>query len=146
MRAFESAELVAAFAECRLEPAEFTHRRHVEVAYFYLQRHGYLGALAAFSRDLQRFAGHWGKHGLYHETITVAFVTLIHERLARDRAERGDGTMPDWGDFASRHPDLFDRRLLTDYYDPDVLASDLARRCFLLPSPKTIAPPPAHNR
>jgi hypothetical protein len=146
MSDLDQKELVAAFEECRLEPAAFTHRRHVEVAFTYLLRHGYAGALVEFSRSLKRFAGHWGKHDLYHETITVAFVTLIHERLAQDLATPADGTAPAWDDFAARHPDLFDRRLLADYYSPDVLKSDLARRCFLLPVPGVSAPPPAHNR
>ena len=83
---------------------------------------------------LQRFAAHHGKHGLYHETVTVAFLTLIHERMAADLIDRGcDAHDLVWEDFARRHPDLFAAELLSRYYSRETLRSDLARRCFVLP-------------
>jgi hypothetical protein len=39
----------------------------------------------------------------------------------------------DWESFAARHPDLFDGDLLGRYYTKDILRSDIARRCFVLP-------------
>src|ERR671924_257817 len=38
---------------------------------------------------LRRFAAHHGKHGLYHETVTAAFLALIHQRMAEDLAAQG---------------------------------------------------------
>lgn len=54
--------------------------------------------------------------GLYHETITVAFVLIIAERLgdARDLA---------WTDFAASNPDLL-------VWKPSVLAGPTLRRCW----------------
>jgi hypothetical protein len=128
-------QLIAALEECRLALADFDHRTHVQVGFAYLQRHGYAGALAAMARSLRRFAAHHGKDGLYHETVTVAFLALIHERMAEDLIELGgrDPKVLDWEGFATRHPDLFARDLLTRYYDKATLATPLAKRCFVLP-------------
>ena len=127
-------ELIAALEACTIAPAEFTHRAHMQVGFDYLQRDGYAGALASMPNALRRFAAHHGKHGLYHETVTVAFLTLIHERMAGDlialRCEVGD---LEWESFAGRHADLFTSDLLGRYYSKDTLRSELARRCFVLP-------------
>ena len=83
---------------------------------------------------LRRFAAHHGKHGLYHETVTVAFLTLIHERMAEDLiALRCDVRDLEWVSFAERHPNLFATDLLGRYYSKNALRSELARRCFILP-------------
>jgi hypothetical protein len=54
---------------------------------------------------------------------------LIRERMARGPAGEG------FEAFAARNPDLFARSpsILSRYYEPRTLASDLARRVFLLP-------------
>ncbi len=128
-------ELIAALEECRLPASAFDHRAHVQAGFGYLQRHGYAGALTAMAYALRRFAAHHGKAGLYHETVTAAFLALIHERMAEDLfALGGDLSRKlDWDSFAARHPDLFAPDLLARYYPKDVLRSDLARRCFVLP-------------
>jgi hypothetical protein len=128
-------ELIAALEECTLAPSALDHRAHVQAGFTYLQRLGFAGALSAMARSLRRFAAHHGKAGLYHETVTAAFLALIHERMAEDLAEMGgDFTRKlDWEEFAARHPDLFDGDLLGRYYSKETLRSDIARRCFVLP-------------
>lgn len=127
-------QLIAALEACAIAPADFTHRAHMQVGFAYLRRDGYAGALTAMPNTLRRFAAHHGKHGLYHETVTVAFLTLIHERMAADLiAQRCDVHDLDWESFAERHPDLFTPDLLGRYYSRDTLRSELARRCFVLP-------------
>ncbi len=128
-------ELIAALEECRLSAAEFDHRAHVQAGFGYLQRLGFAGALAAMAEALRRFAAHHGKHGLYHETITAAFLALIHERMAEDLVEMGgDFTRKlDWEEFAARHTDLFTRDLIGRYYSKETLRSGVARKCFVLP-------------
>ena len=66
--------------------------------------------------------------GLYHETITWAYVALIHERVERRPAAH-------WEEFCRLNPDLLSWRpsILDRYYRPETLASDLARRVFVLP-------------
>ena len=132
-------ELIAALEECRLPAASFDHRAHVQVGFGYLQRHGYAGALSAMAAALRRFAAHHGKDGLDHETVTAAFLALIHQRMAEDLAVQGreialaSARALDWECFAAAHPDLFARDLLARYYSKDTLRSELARHCFVLP-------------
>jgi hypothetical protein len=121
--------LVAAFEAGQEPPGGFHHREHVRVAWFYLQRHALPEALVRFSTALRRFAAAQGKPGLYHETITTAYVLLINERL--DGPERD---LP-WDAFAERHPDLvaWKPSVLDRYYHAETLKSDRARRTFVLP-------------
>ena len=131
--------LIAALEDCTLPLPAFDHRAHVQVGFTYLQRHGYAGALIAMASALRRFAAHHGKQGLYNETVTAAFLALIHQRMAEDLAAEGreiavaGAQALDWERFAASHPDLFASDLLARYYSKDTLRSDLARHCFVLP-------------
>jgi hypothetical protein len=127
--------LIAAPEACSIPNTAFDHRAHAQAGFTYLQRYGYAGALAAMAQSLRRFAAHHGKAGLYHETITAAFLALIHERMAEDLvAQGGDFTRHlEWESFAARHPDLFEKELIGRYYSKDALRSDIARRLFVLP-------------
>jgi hypothetical protein len=124
-RARSDAELLAGFRDGSLEP--FHHADHVRVAWLYLKREPLLRALERFSADLRRFATAKGKPGLYHETITWGFLLLVHERL---------GPEPEgFPAFAARNADLLSWRpsALDRYYRPETLASERARRAFVLP-------------
>ena len=121
--------LVAAFEAGHEPPGGFHHREHVRVAWYYLRHHTLPDALVRFSTALRRFAAAQGKPGLYHETITTAYLLVINERL--DGSER-DLT---WDGFAARNPDLlaWQPSVLDRYYHKDTLTSDRARRIFVLP-------------
>lgn len=70
-----------------------------------------------------------GKHGLYNETITWAFLLLIRERRARA------GRPQSWEEFAAANPDLmsWQNNVLKKYYRPETLSSELAKATFLFP-------------
>jgi hypothetical protein len=122
-------EFIAAFEDCRLANESFRHADHVRMAFLYLSRYPALEAIQRFSSSLARFAAAKGKPGLYHETITWAFLLLIRERMARaGRAQR-------WSEFVASNADLMncEENILRKYYRDETLASDLARCTFLLP-------------
>jgi hypothetical protein len=127
-------ELVRRFEDCTLPNSDLHHREHVRLAWIYLRRHPVLEALTRFTAGLQRFAAHHGHPGLYHETITWAYLFLIHERMAADAGEAPEDT---WEEFAARHPDLLAWKpsILDRYYGAGMLQSARARRIFVLPSP-----------
>lgn len=77
------------------------------------------------SAGLRRMPARAGREDAYHETITIAFLALIAERL--------DTAPSDFDAFAARHPELFERDLLTRVCRSDRLASPVARRTFVLP-------------
>jgi hypothetical protein len=117
-----------AFERCTLPNGSFHHRDHVRMAWIYLRHLPLLDALARFTTSLRRFASANGHPEIYHATITWAYLLLTHERI-----ERAPAT--DWESFASANPDLLTWRpsLLDRYYEPETLASDLARRVFVMP-------------
>ncbi len=122
-------EFIACFEDASLANEAFHHADHVKMAFLYLSRYSVLEALLRFSSSLGRFAAAKGKPGLYNETITWAFLLLIRERMARA------GQSQNWTAFASANADLLNWKdnVLKKYYRDDTLASDLARRVFLLP-------------
>jgi hypothetical protein len=121
-------ELFDAFVSTELPAAEFHHEQHVRVAWLFVCRHGMPAAIGEFSEAIKRFAIAKGAHGLYHETITWAFLLIIAERQARQPAAA-------WTDFAAAHADLLTWKpsILDRYYSKELLASDLARRSFVMP-------------
>lgn len=120
--------VLARFEAGRLPPEEFDHAMHVQVAWRYVRSYPMLDALARFIRALRRFVAAHGKEGMYHETITWAYMLLIHERMVRA------GEM-DWPAFVANNPDLLasGKRVLERYYRADTLWSDVARAHFVFP-------------
>ena len=127
-----SEEIVAQFEQGMAPGGSFRHVDHIRVAFAYLSRYPALEALQKFSAALQRLAAAQGKPGLYHETITWAYVFLIRERMLRA------GRPLTWEEFASANPDLLNWEretggILARYYLPETLKSPAARATFLLP-------------
>jgi hypothetical protein len=120
-------EFLRALEDCTLGQSEFGHRAHVRAGYLYLKQYGFAKALERLRQSICAYATYHGKTNRYHETITVAYLALIHQCMF----ERGDGG--DWMTFAQANPPLLNSELLGHYYDRDVLESEAARRVFLLP-------------
>jgi hypothetical protein len=122
------AELLEGFETAELPNGRFHHAEHVRTAWLYLRREPVLPAIARFTADLKSFAAAKGAPGLYHETITWAYLLLIHERLAARPTET-------WEEFARDNPDLLVWKggALSRLYRAETLSSDLARRVFVLP-------------
>ena len=119
-----AADLVERFEACTLAPEEFHHEQHIYVAWTYLGREPLAAAAQRFITHLKRFADFHGKHGLYHETITWAYLILVNERMAEDG----------WDAFRAANPDLFTGAAgLERYYRPETLRSPRARTTFLFP-------------
>lgn len=121
--------LIGAFEAGEEPPGGFHHAQHVRVAWCYLRDHAFPEALSRFSSGLRAFAVARGKPGLYHETITIAFMLIISERAAD---QIGDRT---WDAFAERNPDVLQWKpsVLDRYYRPETLGSDRARAHFVMP-------------
>lgn len=130
-------EFIERFENCTLSGADFHHRDHVRVVWLYLRGNSVLKTLARFSEGLKRFAAANGKPNLYHETITWAYVFLIHERMQRGGSEQN------WSEFVDTNPDLFDWKdnILKSYYQDQTLRSERARRIFVLPDKLFGVPP-----
>ena len=123
------ADFIAAFEATTLPPDRFRHADHIRLAWLYLCDAPLPDAMKRFSGGLRRYAAALGKDGLYHETITYAFIIAINERMQRQ------GRDASWDSFRRRNPDLFDypSPLLNSLYRRETLGSDIARRVFVLP-------------
>src|SRR6266542_4715401 len=93
-------ELITQFESGSLPANEFHHADHVRMAFAYLGKYPLLQALETFSTALRRFAVSQGKPNLYNQTITWAYLFLIHERMSK---AEDTGT---WEQFVSANPDL----------------------------------------
>lgn len=118
----------AAFRDTSLPTATFHHRDHVRMAWIYVREFGAADAPARFAADLQQYARAKGVPGLFHATITTAYLALVAERVAET---------PDlsWDAFAAAHPDLLTWKpgILDRFYSADRLWSPLARVQFVMP-------------
>jgi hypothetical protein len=123
-----NADFVRSFEDGTLPNTAFHHRDHVRLAWIYLCHHPPIEALTRFADGLRRFAAANGHPGLYHETITWAYLLLIRERMARSETTV-------WEEFAAGNPDLLGWKpsILDRYYAPETLGSELARRVFVMP-------------
>ena len=123
-------EQLERFMRGEIDAACFPHREHVRMAFEMLQRHDFPESVLHYSRALRAMAARAGKPQAFHQTVTIAFLSLIAERL--------EGR--EWNDFAAfarDNPDLLDKTTVARWYRPERLASEHARRTFLLPEPPT---------
>ncbi len=124
----DDGEFLRRLDDCSLPQAAFDHRGHVRAAFLVLgETPGFGAALERMRGLITTYAASIGKAGLYHETITVAFMALINARRVQT------GMPQSWDAFAAANPDLFEKDVLARRYDKAVLQSDLARQVFLLP-------------
>jgi hypothetical protein len=123
------AELVARFEALELAPDEFGHREHVRLAFALLATNDFAEAGRRFKAALVRFAAAIGAEAKYHETLTWAYLTLIHERMhLRPCASSLE--------LVAHNPDLLDHGTgaIARYYDvAAITACPIARRVFVLP-------------
>lgn len=125
----DDSTLLHQFEAGTLAEGTFHHCDHVRIAWLYLKAVPPLTALARFVEGLKRFVAAHGKEELYHETITWAYLLLIHERMERE------GSGATWEEFAAHNPDLLTWKpsILDRYYRPETLGSEVARRVFVMP-------------
>ena len=116
------------FEADEVQGGTFTHRDHVEVAYEMLKRYDFAEAVARTSKGLRSIARRAGAPGKFHVTITVAFMSIVAERMS--------GQAPgSFESFLEVNGDLLRRDLLDQIYPRERLSSDTARMTFILPTP-----------
>ena len=126
----EDAELVAQFEAGTLPAAGYRHREHLRIAFAMLRGADFGVAALRFRDALRRYVTALGAAAKYHETLTWAYLALVHERMTEAPA---DGSQA----FLARHVDLLDHRggALARHYDvAAITASPIARRVFVLPA------------
>jgi hypothetical protein len=117
------------FARGEVDPRNFPHREHVRMAFEMLRRHDFAETVLHYSRALRAMSARAGNPQAFHQTVTIAFLSLIAERMQES------GGAADFDALVRAHPELLDKAALTRWYRPERLASEAARHTFLLPEP-----------
>ena len=109
----------------------FRHSDHVRVAFEMMRHHNFPDAAQAYCAALKTIASRAGNAVAYHETITLAFLSLVSERM-------NGRIYADFDAFVKSNSDLMDKSVLTRWYDPRRLMSPLARATFVLPEARVV--------
>jgi CDP-diacylglycerol--glycerol-3-phosphate 3-phosphatidyltransferase len=115
-------EFLSAFHSCQLKTSEFRHADHLRLAWLHLKRQPFDQALSSIREGIQRFADHHGATGLYHETITQAWLRLL--------ATHHEATFTE---FLAANSDVLNKTLLERYWSRDLLESREAREQWVEP-------------
>ncbi len=131
-------QLIASFEAGTLPRAEWTHEAHVYTAWTYLAREPFAAALARIRVNIRRFNGMQTPPGRYRETVSVAFLTVIADRMRRlgQTTERiGLADSDDaWTAFRCANLDLIGKApVLERYYSHELLLSEQAADAFVEP-------------
>jgi len=109
-------DFLSAFHSCRLATSEFRHADHLRLAWLHLHREPFDVALLRVRNGIQTFATHHGVPGLYHETITTAWVRLLASHDEKSFAE-----------FLKDNEYRLNKDLLHRFWTPELLASEEAK-------------------
>jgi hypothetical protein len=121
-----------AFETGILPKEDFPHGAHLRLAWICLRRDGFVRGSVRVIAGIQAFARLHGATGLYHETVTRAWLALI--------AGAGVEQPATFDAFLAGHPELRGRAL-DRHYSPETLASDAARVRFVPPDREPLPAP-----
>jgi len=115
-------EFLGAFHSCRLGISEFRHADHLRFAWLHLEREPFEIALERVRGGIQAFAKHHKLSGLYHVTITTAWMHLLatHEENSFE-------------EFLEVNESRLSSNLLHRFWTPEILASRDARSRWVPP-------------
>jgi hypothetical protein len=134
-----TATLVAALLSRTLPKPAWTHVAHLRVGLWHVRRFGEAGALTALRERISAYNEAVGTANTessgYHETLTVFYVRLIADFLARAGAA-ADGADEELE--ARLIADYGARELPLEYYSRDRLFSVEARRRWVTPDLKLL--------
>ena len=124
----ESSPELERFLRGEVDNTTFAHREHVRIGFELLRRCDFAETVYRFSTTLRGMAARAGRPEAFHQTITIAFLSLIAERMDCQ-------PYADFESFALCNEDLLDKSALLRLYPSARLSSEAARRTFLLPVP-----------
>lgn len=135
----DDAGFLADFESGRLEKAKFKHRDHVRLAWILLRVSAPDDARARVERGIRAFATLHGVPGLFHVTVTEAWMQLVRRTLAAAPADEWVEEPLSFDTWISSHAELLDAGLLARHYSDAVLKSDAARVGWVEPDLQPIA-------
>lgn len=130
-------ELFRRFNDLSLPLDLWNHRAHLKIAYLHLARHSFEEALCKMRAGIRAFNAARGiadsPASGYHETLTRAWLHLVHTTLCQF------GPAASAGEFFDAQTQLNDKRILLLFYSRDLIMSPEAKASFV---PPDLAPLP----
>jgi len=129
----EMEQLVREFEDCTLKPDDFHHRDHLAVALWYEYKNSDSEPSDRFRASLLKFVQHNQLAHVYHETITLFWIKVVHHfyRNCENKESLAvlvEGISKEYGD----------HRVIYDYYSKDLLGSDEAKARWVEPDLKQL--------
>ena len=121
--------VVNGFESCTSAKDDFSHRRHLTVAVYYLHRSNELEATQRMRSGLLRFLDHHGVgRAKFHETLTIFWIRSVSAFLERLEQEL---TLLEVTNAVIES--LGDSRLVFEYYSERLLWADETRDSWVAP-------------
>lgn len=119
-------QFIDQFEKCTLNPASFTHKAHLRLAWVHINLHGLEQAIENCCVQISAFATFHGDEQKFNKTITTAAVYAVYHFM------KGENTFEE---FLSKNPALLTnlKSLINSHYSFDVFSTSEARRVFLKP-------------
>jgi hypothetical protein len=122
---------VETFDACTIPLAEWNHRAHLTVAYLLLRSHPLDEATRRMRTGVQKYNAYNNipqtPTGGYHETLTVAWMHVLHATMS------AYGHADTAGAFFDQHPHLLSKVMLRLYYTRPRIMSPEARYGWVEP-------------
>jgi hypothetical protein len=116
------------FADCKIDPALFSHEAHLRLAWIHIDKYGIDTAVTNICAQLKSFVQFLGVPEKYNETVTVAAIRAVYHFKLKSSTDN-------FHDFIAENPRLkmnF-RELLAQHYKTDIFNSVKAKRRFIKP-------------
>jgi len=121
------ADFVSRLEDKSLEGDRFGHRAHIRLAWLYLRDKSFSSACEDICRNIRAFAESQGAYDKFHETLTIASMHVIRQRMKNSHHN--------FDDFLLANPEL-----VTDFvsrihahYRAEILATPAAQAGFVSP-------------
>ncbi|NER13462.1 hypothetical protein GWK08_08445 [Leptobacterium flavescens] len=116
------------FANCELDPLDFSHEAHLRLAWIHIKEYGIEQAEKNIQAQLQAFVSFVGAEDKYNTTLTIASIRAVDHFMQRSGSDN-------FKDFISEFPDLKNnfKKLIGSHYSFDIFNSKAARTIYLKP-------------
>lgn len=125
------AEFLVAFENGSLPFEQWTHRAHIRVAYLYASGSDLASAIDRMRAGIKAYNKATDTPEAidrgYHETITVAFMTLVFSAYLQTGAHESSD------EFCDAHPELLSKQALRRFYSRDRIMTMQAKAKFVAP-------------
>jgi len=128
MSPMSDADFLAAFARGERPDGVFRHVDHVRLTWLLVRREGAARGEEQVAAGIRAFAAAQGVPGMYHDTLTRAWVRLVAAALAATPAAGAD-----FERFLAAQPQLAEKSLVFRFYSPAALSVPAARSGWVEP-------------